>query len=505
MSIIAKKLIVTAAGTLKLKYGKQFNKVKALLQKLKTSDRKKGLDTMIVYIDDAASCKQAGIKVTKFIKPRECKQAIDALYQKHVPDYIAIVGAQDVFPFQELNNLAFADDEEETVPSDLPYACDAPFSKNIKSFTGPTRVVGRIPDVPGVDDLPYFTTVINNIIKSKPVAASNYDSYFAVSTFAWRKSTQLSLQNICGNCTDLLVSPTSSRYTATQLKPLVHFYNCHGDHFDTQFYGEKAKSQPVAIESNQLNGKIRYGTIVAAECCYGAELAPPAFLLTPKHLSIASTYFKHNAIAFVGSSNIAYGPEDGQGLADLITQYFLKNVKDGASCGRAMLQARQRFLSENGPTLDPFELKTIAQFYLLGDPSLLPVKGDTAAKAISSNTVQNTRKKLHEDGLDLKQKLAPCEKQKKATTSANHTELNKLLKQTGMQNYTRKAEFKSILKRKHRTPTGMKRAQSDTSATFRTFAQTIPTSGKVKFDNIKVLVVKEDNQQILGWRVYVRR
>jgi hypothetical protein len=505
MPTIAKKLIVTAASTLQLKYGRQFNKVKALLQQLKTSDRKKGLDTMIVYIDDAASCKQAGIAVTKFIKPRECKQAIDALYNKHMPDYIAIVGAQDVFPFQELNNLAVADDEEEMVPSDLPYACDAPYSKSIKSFTGPTRVVGRIPDVPGVGDLPYFTTVINNIIKSKPIAASNYDGYFAVSTFAWRKSTQLSLQSICGNHAHLLLSPTSSKYTTTQLQPLLHFYNCHGDHFDTQFYGEKAKSQPVAIESNQLSGKIRFGTIVAAECCYGAELAPPAFLLTPQHLSIANNYFKHNAIAFVGASNIAYGPEDGQGLADLITQYFLKNVKDGASCGRALLQARQRFLSENGPTLDPFELKTIAQFYLLGDPSLLPVKGETGPKVVASNTVQNTRKKLREDGLDLKLKLAPCEKQKRTTASSDPAELNKLLRQTGLQNYTRKAEYKSIMKRKRSTATGMKRAQRDATATFRTFAQTTPTSKGVKFDNIKVLVVKEDNEQILGWRVYVRR
>ena len=77
---------------------------------------------------------------------------MDDLYKKYIPDYIVLAGSQDIFPFQEINNPADADGDL-TVPSDLPYACDAPYSKNIQSFTGPTRVVGRIPDVPGENDI----------------------------------------------------------------------------------------------------------------------------------------------------------------------------------------------------------------------------------------------------------------------------------------------------------------------------------------------------------------
>jgi hypothetical protein len=43
------------------------------------------------------------------------------------------------------------EDEEEDpdVPSDLPYACEAAFSRRPQDFLGPTRVVGRLPDLTG--------------------------------------------------------------------------------------------------------------------------------------------------------------------------------------------------------------------------------------------------------------------------------------------------------------------------------------------------------------------
>jgi hypothetical protein len=44
----------------------------------------------------------------------------------------------------------------------------------------------------------------------------------------------------------------------------------------------------------------------------------------------------------------------------------------GASTGRAVLQARQDYLIKN-PVLDPIDLKTFAQFSLMGDPAVHPV------------------------------------------------------------------------------------------------------------------------------------
>jgi hypothetical protein len=75
--------------------------------------------------------------------------------------------------------------------------------------------------------------------------------------------------------------------------------------------------------------------------------------------------------------------EDANGYADLICQFFLKGVLAGASLGRAMLEARQQF-AQASPQMDPYSLKTLAQFNLLGDPSLHPVAVPSASVNVTS-------------------------------------------------------------------------------------------------------------------------
>ena len=51
-------------------------------------------------------------------------------------------------------------------------------------------------------------------------------------------------------------------------------------------------------------------------------------------------------------------------------QYFLLAILEGASLG-ARTVARQKFVQQTAE-LDPIDLKTLAQFNLLGDPSIHP-------------------------------------------------------------------------------------------------------------------------------------
>jgi hypothetical protein len=53
-----------------------------------------------------------------------------------------------------------------------------------------------------------------------------------------------------------------------------------------------------------------------------------------------------------------------------LTQYFIQFVLRGHSVGRAFLQARQKFLNASKPRITAIGLKTVAQFLLLGDPSI---------------------------------------------------------------------------------------------------------------------------------------
>lgn len=495
------KFIISCRKNLEFKYGTKFKQVDQLLRKFIPADKKKNIDTRIVYIDDPASAKKAGIKAVKHNTPKECKDAVDALFKAHIPVYIVLIGAGDVFPFQEIVNPA--EDEDTLVPSDLPYACDAAYSKSINSFTGPTRVVGRIPDIPGQQkDITYIKKLVENSIRHKPIDPDKYRNYFSISAHVWRKSTGISLHNIFNDNKKLNVSPPSGVYKKANLQPLTHFINCHGALNATSFYGQKGNAYPDALKSSNLPKNIAYGTVVAAECCYGAGTFDSASLGLAD-ISIANNYLGNDAVAFLGSSTIAYGPSDTNALADLITQYFIRNIINGSSSGRALLEARQLFLTESGPQLDPYELKTLAQFFLLGDPSVQPAiwDGDINSKAVTGGmTIQNNRLNLFNKGQSLKSSIMPAEKKAHKSKAVDVKQINKI-KQAARFMKADKEVVYGIVKKGVKGK-GLQKRLTGEDTQFRTFIQ---QGKKNHLHTTRVLVVKEDNQQVLGWRVYESR
>ncbi|MET6998336.1 hypothetical protein [Chitinophaga defluvii] len=502
------KLILTNKTALEKKYGSKHKSILAALESLREFDKTRRLDTRIIFLDDAALMKKCKAKaVTDTLDAKQNKQAVDALYKHFSPGYILLVGAQDIIPFQRLDNLLFSeDDEDKYIPSDLPYACDVPYNTKPGKFIAPARVVGRLPDVPGQNDPAYLLSLLKDSMAVKPVARKNYHAYFSVSVFDWQKSTEQSLQNIFGGFKSLQLSPGKgkvAKWTLSQMKPKVHFYNCHGALDDAAYYGQKGNDYPIALQSDALTKKVTFGTVVAAECCYGAQLFDPK--VSDGHLlSIANNYLLNHAVAFTGSSTIAYGPPQGQGLADLLTQYFLINVINGASTGRALLEARQRFLNEMGPTLDPYELKTAAQFYLLGDPSLVLVENETDPNHLAKsksfvNTLQNRRDNMEAKSKALQGYISTPEKV-----------------DDGQGSTTLKKEIKTLLQeRNFDTPAPAKvfvnEGKSSGTRDAKSFRPTVKfhvyseSAGEGKLKKTKVLVVKEKNNQILGFREYVRK
>ena len=109
------------------------------------ADAKRGIKSRFVYLDEAAAMKSfRGRAVTQPTDPRQNKEAIDAIFRAANPEYLMILGAPDVVPHQDMTNPVFdpSDDPDEYAWGDLPYACDAPYSRDIATFKGPTRVVG---------------------------------------------------------------------------------------------------------------------------------------------------------------------------------------------------------------------------------------------------------------------------------------------------------------------------------------------------------------------------
>jgi hypothetical protein len=374
------KIIVTNLGALKKKYGtKGLSKIRTAVRKLISADKSRGFHTRLVALDRSSHMKKVnGTAVSDPSSARQNKSAIDAVFTSIRPDYLMILGATDVIPHQDVINPAYeGDDIDEYAYGDIPYACEQPYSQQADKFIGPTRVLGRLPDLTGDNDPAYLIGLLDTAAKWTSRQLSDYTDYFAVSAHEWAKSTKLSVQNLFGSDEGLSLSPTAGpKWSNVILGRLAHFINCHGGQADPQFYGQKGDNYPVAHDAAFVMGKIAEGTVAAVECCYGGELYD-SNLLTSRQHGMCNTYLECKTYGYFGSSTIAYGPAEGNGSADLLCQYFLRRVLAGASLGRAALEARQEF-AQAGPDLDPFDIKTLAQFSLFGDPSIHPVAIPTA-------------------------------------------------------------------------------------------------------------------------------
>lgn len=368
------KVIVANSGALRKKHkAVGMPKLRAAVHRMIAADKKRGITTIVVHIDRAADMKPFGPRVTSAGDARQVKRAVDAICAKLAPQYVLLLGAPDVIPHVQLKNpLSAMTDPDRRVESDLPYACDAGYSFDITDFLGPGRVVGRLPDIMGRGDPDYFVGVIDRAATWTSRSRANYKSHFALSAAVWKGSTRASMKRLFGSTKGVHLSPPEGpEWSARALKPRVHFINCHGDVAFPAYLGQaeaNENDQPIAHLSTHLPGRVGLGTVIAAECCYGAELYDP----TGTEMGISQRYLGEGAWGFFGSSTIAYGPSDGTEYADLICIEFIQAVRDGASLGRAALQARQRYI-EAGGTMAPVDLKTVAQFNLIGDPSIQPV------------------------------------------------------------------------------------------------------------------------------------
>jgi hypothetical protein len=417
------KAIAYNRSALLSKYGPtKLDRLDGAIRKLIAADSKRGLADVLVDLSDQTQMLKYGTDMVR--QPgseRQNKKAIDAVYRSLLPAYLLLLGGPDSIPHIALTNPASTNamggngDEDPTVPSDLPYACDTAFSREISDFRAPTRVVGRLPDCEGVSDVELYIGLIEKAAHALPQALSQ--DYFALSAAVWSGSSALSCDALFSNSTALhLTPPQGPVWSQNQLSPTCHFINCHGADADWKFYGQPksgAQSYPVAMDATRLSGNIGLGTVAAAECCYGAQLF--GIQLSGGQKGIALTYLQEGACGFWGSTNIAYGPAQTNNWADLMCQYFLSSVMQGASLGRAAAEARQSYIRQCGTSLSPYDLKTLAQFLLLGDPSVSPFKPATAftkGKSILAGTsyeadyleqeVKERRQRLELQGKSLK-------------------------------------------------------------------------------------------------------
>jgi hypothetical protein len=229
-------------------------------------------------------------------------------------------------------------------------------------------------------------------------------------------------------------------------------------------------------------------------------------------MPICQRYLAQGAYGFFGSSTIAYGPEDSNGAADLITQYFLLAILEGASLGRAALMARQRFVAEVAE-LDPVDLKTLAQFNLLGDPSVHPAKVGNAAARLPKNADRGHIERVGRRDRRVKMRVAGRFLQEtKATAARQETAVRKSPSvRAALSNIAQRAgiggkrEFVAY-KVDRPAAAGIRDTKAAPAATRYYVALSTPRGRRSETLNLGVAALaKEVNGRIVGFRIYTQR
>lgn len=391
------KLSVTCRGRLARKYSPQsLTAIDAAVRSWIAADQQRGIRTIHISVDDVAAMKKYGAPpVTGSVTALKVKKAIDALVARLAPDYVVLVGADDVVPMFRVTNPTYSDqgDSDAKVLTDNPYACSQAYSASRRSsYLIPDRVVGRIPDLPGVGDASWLVDVLNAAASARSRTVASYGKDLFLCCDAWKASGHECARMLSRSAGDVSISPPADDTSAAvraRHGALLHMIKCHGAPITAQFFGQRGSSYPVALSSPSIAHRIHQGAVVGAMCCYGADLFDPGdpAATVPGAPPIPSEYLRQGAHGFFGSTTIAWVGIDSMQCADWVVVTFLKSMLAGSSIGRAALEAKQDFVrwsQQQGATLGSAEEKTLLQFVLLGDPSIHPVA--TAGEAVASLT-----------------------------------------------------------------------------------------------------------------------
>lgn len=389
-----KKLILTHWSALVEKYGplqpdSSLARLQDALQTLIRADAVRGIDTTICYLDadPNLSINQEG---PPDYHPGDlpfraslCKRAVDEAYAFYQPDYMVILGSGDIVPFIDLRDPtpgAGLPVGDAFIESDLPYACDQPYSTHVSDYLNPTRVVSRIPDVLGDADrgIRVFLETLSNVTCFIPRLPDNYMPPWAVSSEARAPIMALNLAQMYrmyGQPTPVTAQcpPHNDVWTEAEYRRLTHIHILHGGRRSNILLGQDLadnRPHPVAIRGRLLPGVVEPGTVVLERACHGGALYDPA----GRTLPLVNLYLSSGACCMVGSTTKNYSSRLGRQLSgDVLVSTFFTGLVDH-SIGGAFLLARRAMIAA-AAVLPLNGLAMLAGFNLYGDASLCPMAG----------------------------------------------------------------------------------------------------------------------------------
>jgi hypothetical protein len=393
------KLCVTVGEHLKAKYSAaERGRIDAAVAKWIKADAVRGITTVCVALDDAKEMKRLGAAaITGKATAVRVKRAVDALCRLFAPEYLVILGGNDIVPYFRVANPSLdpvSGDDDSEVVTDNPYACSAPYrAADRKSYLVPDRVIGRITDL---DDDPDPRWLIDQLARASAWSPKPKDFFtpaYAVCCSTWGPAGEACMRHVGLPVGDLMISPPTVDATSPARERLarkLHMIKCHGGALEAAYAGQRGNSYPDVLTSATIKGRITDNSLVAAMCCYGAQIYSPRdpAAKPPMELPVAAAYLREGALAMMGATKIAWVGVRSMQCADWIVCGYVKAALAGASIGRALQEAKQdyvRWLETEGQAPDLADEKTLIEFILLGDPSVHPTTlSPTPARAAAA-------------------------------------------------------------------------------------------------------------------------
>lgn len=388
-------LLISNYKALSAKYGEGLTEILRELSELICSDLDRGVISIPAYVDIpgpySIPC------VTDPENPEQNKAAVDALYNAFQPDYMVLIGAGDIIPFQQLKDPIppAPCGKEGTILSDLPYACDAPFSTDVTKFLAPTRKVTRLPDIEGPltpDSLSVFIRTLRHAQRIIPKSADQYKDWWNVCT-TQRTAAMYQMKNIfsaAGVKFNINVCPPcGSGWDIDTYAQMVHHHILHGAEKENILYGDDGAAPPhypEAINGKYLIDQPREGMILLENACYGGQLYHSDQM---EQMPLVNIYLSSGGIV-MGSSSVTYSSTSGTHFSDYLMSHFMLSVLRGEDTGTALLHARQKLIGSAKGAATPVLLKTLAEFGVYAHAPVCPVRKSTSSgKELLGNEKQD--------------------------------------------------------------------------------------------------------------------
>lgn len=403
-----KKLILTHLGNLRAKYQHQnlqpsqnditqmeddLARLASKLDEWIAFDRTRNIQTEVIYLDTDPRLGEK--RVTDPAWPEGFKKAVDEAYNQLHPAYLLILGGSDIVPFIPLRDPCMPYSMQgssldaanlDTIPSDLPYACDQacdiadPDTYRVTAFLNPTRAVSRCPDVNGDASMgiQVLLRTLDYIMQLVPHTAAHYRTPWAVCTPVRQTPIARILEMMygyLGTPTSNVCAPHPDLWDMVQYHSTVHLHIVHGDKQTNLLYGEDPDAPdpyPTAIHSDWVDGNVTPGTVVLELACYGGQLYDPRQGISNRS-PLVNMYLSSGAACMTASTVPTFSDPDGVLLGDYLLAKFFEFL-NGRTVGEAFLMTRKWLMGSDYPNrLCNEDLHMYAAFQLYGDVSATPI------------------------------------------------------------------------------------------------------------------------------------